>query len=87
MNFNSGFRAPIETISHFCRQRDVWLVVDAVQAVGALKVDVESLGADLVSAHGYKSLCSGFGISICYIAPALRDVLASGIPAGTPVPG
>ncbi|MGO8876597.1 MAG: aminotransferase class V-fold PLP-dependent enzyme [Acidimicrobiales bacterium] len=75
VNCYHGFRAPIEEISKLCKARGIWLVVDAVQAAGALRVDVASLGADLVAAHGYKSLCSGYGIGFCYVSPALREVL------------
>ena len=75
VNFNSGFRAPIEEISQVCRARGVWLILDAIQAAGVLKVDARELGADLISAHGYKSLCSGFGISFCYVSEPLRDAL------------
>jgi cysteine desulfurase / selenocysteine lyase len=80
VNFSNGFRAPIEAIADLCRPRGIWLLVDAVQAAGCLPVDVQSLGADLVSAHGYKSLCSGFGISFCYVAPRLRENLAVAVP-------
>jgi cysteine desulfurase / selenocysteine lyase len=76
VNCYHGFRAPVEEISALCRERGAWLLVDAVQGAGILPLDVASLGADLVSAHGYKSLCSGYGISFCYVSPALRDALA-----------
>jgi selenocysteine lyase/cysteine desulfurase len=75
VNCYHGFRAPVEEISALCRQRGAWLLVDAVQGSGILPVDAGALGADLISAHGYKSLCSGYGISFCYISPALRDRL------------
>jgi selenocysteine lyase/cysteine desulfurase len=80
VNFSNGFRAPIEAIAALCQPRGIWLIVDAVQAAGCLPVDVQALGADLVSAHGYKSLCSGFGISFCYVAPRLRERLAVAVP-------
>jgi cysteine desulfurase / selenocysteine lyase len=75
VNCYHGFRAPVEGIAKLCRDHGCWLLCDAVQATGALVVDVAALGADLVSAHGYKSLCSGYGISMCYISPALRGAL------------
>jgi cysteine desulfurase / selenocysteine lyase len=81
VNCYHGFRAPVEQISALCQERGCWLLVDAVQAVGVLPVQVASLGADLVSAHGYKSMCAGYGISFCYVSPALRaslDVAAPG---------
>jgi cysteine desulfurase / selenocysteine lyase len=75
VNCYHGFRAPVEQISELCRSRGCLLLVDAVQAAGILPVNVPALGADLVSAHGYKSLCSGYGISFCYVSPALREQL------------
>jgi cysteine desulfurase / selenocysteine lyase len=64
VNFAHGTRAPVEDIADMCRSRDIWFVVDAVQALGAIGVDAPRLGADLVVAHGYKFLLSGFGIGI-----------------------
>ena len=66
VNFGHGGRAPVEDIAVLCRERGIWLVVDAVQALGALQVDATALGADIVVAHGYKFLLSGFGIGVCY---------------------
>lgn len=76
VNCYHGFRAPVEDIAAICRERGAWLLVDAVQGAGILPVDVGALGADLVSAHGYKSMCSGYGISFCYVSPELRDNLS-----------
>jgi cysteine desulfurase/selenocysteine lyase len=75
VNCYHGFRAPVEDIAVLCRQRGAWLVVDAVQGAGILPVDAGTLGADLISAHGYKSLCAGYGISYCYVSAELRDSL------------
>lgn len=75
VNFAHGTRAEIEEIAALCRARDIWLVVDAVQALGALSVDVSRLGADLVVAHGYKFLLSGFGIGVaCCSERALAEL-------------
>ncbi len=75
VNFAHGTRAPIEEIAEICRSRDIWLVVDAVQAMGAIRVDVSRLGADMVVAHGYKFMLSGFGIGIAWCSNrALREL-------------
>jgi selenocysteine lyase/cysteine desulfurase len=66
VNFGHGARCAVEQIGAFCRDRDIWFVVDAVQAVGVLHVDASIIGADIVVAHGYKFLLSGFGIGVCY---------------------
>ncbi len=78
VNCYHGFRAPVEQMAALCRERGCWLLVDAVQGVGVLPVQVASLGADLVSAHGYKSMCAGYGISLLLrlarrCAPAWRS--------------
>jgi cysteine desulfurase/selenocysteine lyase len=66
VNFAHGARASVEDIAALCRERDIWFVIDAVQALGVLRVDASLIGADIVVAHGYKFLLSGFGIGICY---------------------
>jgi len=75
VNYGHGFRAPIEAIGEICRRRGVWLVVDAIMALGALRVDAPAIGADIISAHGYKFLLSGFGVAICYCSARARHEL------------
>ena len=75
VNFAHGARADVEAIAGICRERGVWFVVDAVQALGALTVDASRLGADVVVAHGYKFLLSGFGLGIaCCSDRALAEL-------------
>jgi cysteine desulfurase / selenocysteine lyase len=81
VNFNNGFRAPIEAIGRACHEHGAWLLVDATQAAGALRIDVRELGCDVLIAHGYKFLMSGWGTAISYFAPHTRAVL------GVPEPG
>jgi cysteine desulfurase / selenocysteine lyase len=81
VNFNNGFRAPIEEIAKLCHERGAWLAVDATQAAGAMRIDVRELGCDVLVAHGYKFLMSGWGTAICYFAPHTRARL------GVPEPG
>lgn len=65
VNFAHGARAGIEAVAALCRAREIWLVVDAIQGAGALRIDAQALGADVLSAHGYKWLLSGFGLGLC----------------------
>jgi cysteine desulfurase / selenocysteine lyase len=62
----TGVRAPIEAIADACREHDAWLALDAAQAMGVLDIDAPAFGADVVSAHGYKFLLSGFGLAPTY---------------------
>jgi selenocysteine lyase/cysteine desulfurase len=62
----TGARAPVEEIAAACREHGAWLALDAAQAMGVLDLDPQALGADVVSAHGYKFLLSGFGLAPTY---------------------
>jgi selenocysteine lyase/cysteine desulfurase len=81
VNFGNGFRAPLERIAKLCHKHGAWLVVDATQAAGALRVDVRELGCDVLIAHGYKFMMSGWGTAISYFAPHVRARV------GVPEPG
>jgi cysteine desulfurase/selenocysteine lyase len=66
VNNTTGFRAPVEALSAVCAARDIWFTVDAVQAVASMDVDAPLLGADVLAAHSYKFLLSGFGQALVY---------------------
>jgi cysteine desulfurase len=53
-NNEIGTVQPVEEISAVCRVAGIYLHTDAVQAVGALDVDVDRLGVDLLSVSAHK---------------------------------
>ncbi len=53
-NNEVGTVQPIEEISAVCREAGAYLHTDVVQSVGALEVDVNRLGADLLSVSAHK---------------------------------
>jgi cysteine desulfurase / selenocysteine lyase len=75
VNYSNGFRPPLEEISRFLRHRNVLLLVDGTQSVGALQFDVEKIRPDILVVHGYKWLISPTGAGFLYIAPDLRKRL------------
>jgi selenocysteine lyase/cysteine desulfurase len=68
VQFASGFRLDLAAISELCRERGVLCVVDAIQGLGALELDVQKVGVDVVVAGGHKWLLAPEGVGICYIA-------------------
>lgn len=53
-NNETGVVFPIERISRLCRERDVLLHVDAVQAAGKLPISLESIDVDYLSFSAHK---------------------------------
>jgi len=53
------------------------ILLDGAQAVGAVPVDVASLGCDLYAASGQKWLCGPDGTGMLYVSPAIRPRLAT----------
>jgi cysteine desulfurase len=53
-NNEIGTVNPVVEIGALCRRREIAFHIDAVQAVGALALDVDDLNADLMSMSGHK---------------------------------
>jgi cysteine desulfurase/selenocysteine lyase len=64
----SGYRVDIRSLGEICRTRGIWLVVDAVQEMGAMEIDLSEQYADFVIAGGHKWLNAPFGCGIMFIA-------------------
>lgn len=75
VSYSTGFRAPVDAISRFCRDRGVLLYVDGTQSVGALRFDTAAVQPDLFAVHGYKWLLSPNGAGFMYVSPRLRERL------------
>ncbi|HVO51871.1 MAG TPA: aminotransferase class V-fold PLP-dependent enzyme, partial [Thermoanaerobaculia bacterium] len=74
--FHTGFRAPAEELAALCRERGIVFGLDAIQAVGAQRVDVAGWGVDFLSADGHKWMLGPEGAGILFTSPALRERLA-----------
>lgn len=60
---------------HELAELNVPVVLDGAQGVGAIAVDVRSLGCDAYAGAGQKWLCGPDGVGMLYVAPALRERL------------
>jgi cysteine desulfurase / selenocysteine lyase len=68
VEFASGFRNDLITIGQHCRARDILFVVDAIQGLGALRLDVQAACIDALSADAHKFLLGPEGVALFYVA-------------------
>jgi len=61
VQWSSGYRIDMAGLSELCRDRDIWVVADVIQEVGAMRVDLAERPADFVTAGGHKWLNAPFG--------------------------
>ena len=71
----SGFRADLKAIGRLCRASKVFLVVDAIQQVGASKLDVRETPVDFIACGGHKWLNAPLGCGFLYIRKGLLKTL------------
>jgi selenocysteine lyase/cysteine desulfurase len=68
VQFASGFRLDLARIGRFCRERGVFFMVDAIQGLGALKLDVERDFVDAFAADAHKYLLGPEGAALLYVS-------------------
>jgi cysteine desulfurase / selenocysteine lyase len=69
VQYATGFRSDLAAIGAFCRERGVLFVVDAIQGLGALALDAEAAGCDVVAAAAHKWLLGPEGVGLLYLGP------------------
>ncbi len=67
VEWSSGYRCDLERLSALCRERRVWLVVDAIQQLGAMPLNVRRTPLDVLACGGHKWLNSPFGTGFLYL--------------------
>ncbi|HTT68973.1 MAG TPA: aminotransferase class V-fold PLP-dependent enzyme [Gemmatimonadales bacterium] len=77
VQFSNGYRADLARLGAACRAGGAWLVVDAIQALGAVPVDVRAVPVDLMACGGQKWLLGPWGSGFCYVR---RDLVGRLVP-------
>jgi cysteine desulfurase / selenocysteine lyase len=68
VDFATGQRRPLAAIGDLCRRHGILFCVDAIQALGALRIDVERDAIDALTADGHKWMCAPEGCGILYVS-------------------
>lgn len=75
VRFDDGALLDVEPLSAACRARGVLLLLDVSQSCGAMPLDVDALGADVLIAAGYKYLLGPWGTGFLWIRRGCLDAL------------
>lgn len=75
VQFLSGFKVDLQEIGRLCKAHDILFCVDAIQAMGALEINVEACGIDFLASGCHKWMMATQGIGVVYAAQPLLDQL------------
>lgn len=75
VQYATGFRSDLERLGAACRERGALFVVDAIQSLGALALDVEACGLDVLAASAHKWLLGPEGIGLLYVSDRVVERL------------
>jgi len=73
VQYASGFRADLERLGRVARARDALLVVDVIQAMGALPINVEAELIDAAAGACHKWLLTPEGVGLLYLSDRARE--------------
>jgi selenocysteine lyase/cysteine desulfurase len=75
VSFRSGHRHDVTAIAELAHEHGALVLADSYQAVGALELDVRTLGADVVTGGTVKYLLGSAGLAFMWVRGALRSSL------------
>ncbi|MCZ7601981.1 MAG: aminotransferase class V-fold PLP-dependent enzyme [Melioribacteraceae bacterium] len=73
VQFLSGYRADLKSLGELCKSNNIIFCVDAIQATGVIKIDVEDCNIDFLAGGSHKWLMSLQGLGYIYIKPELME--------------
>ncbi len=75
VQFLSGYRVDMELIGKVCREKNIIFSVDAIQALGAVQVDVKKCNIDFLASGSQKWMLGLQGFAFIYIAKHLQETM------------
>lgn len=78
----NGLRMDLAAFSQLAEEHDCFLVVDAIQQLGAIPLDLSVLQVDFLAAGAQKWLNAPFGLGVLYIRKGVQDKVRPGLAHG-----
>ena len=90
VQWSNGLKLDLAALSELAAKHNAWLIVDAIQQLGASVIDVSTLGVDAIVCGGHKWLNAPFGCGFLYVnkkrlgevEPVMRGYLTLQDPEG-----
>jgi selenocysteine lyase/cysteine desulfurase len=73
VEYMNGFRFDLKAVSEIAHEHGAYLIVDAIQSLGALPVNVKRDNVDFLTAGCYKWMLSPYGIGYLYVRKELIE--------------
>jgi selenocysteine lyase/cysteine desulfurase len=67
VSHQNGYRHDLKPLADLAHAHGAWLYTDAIQAAGAVAIDVRASGVDALCSGTYKWLHAGFGVAPFYV--------------------
>ena len=74
ISFHAGQRHDLASIGRLCKERGIYLIVDAMQSVGVVPIDVEALNVSVLAAGTHKGLLVPQGLGVLYVRSGLDEL-------------
>ncbi len=75
VQYGSGLKLDLAVLGTACRERDILFCVDAIQGLGAVRLDVQAGKADFVMADAHKWMLGPEGIALFYCRQTVMEQL------------
>ncbi len=75
VGFASGYRLDVAAVAELVHRRGALLMLDAIQGMGAFRLDVRAAGVDFLAADGHKWMLGPEGAGIFYVRREHLDLL------------
>ncbi len=66
VTFHAGHRFDIESVGSLCKEKNLYFVVDIMQAVGVTPIDAKKIGATFIGSGTHKGLLVPQGLGLLY---------------------